>query len=264
VNLKKELCGIVVLMSVSYSAISQVDEIPANNGSIKITPLVHSSLQIEYNQLVIQVDPWGIVDLSDALPADIILITDDIGHHLDKDAISKLRKSETVILMPASGKPHIPDGEILANGEKTEIFGISIESIPAYDIIEGPPAHPKGDANGYLITLGGKRLYLAGVTECVPELLELGRIDVAFMPMNIPPGRMTPAASAACTKLLNPDVVYLYHYDQGYTARVARSTSPAPVLPGGISIKESLELFEKELQGSGIDFYDRNWYPMPN
>ena len=96
-----------------------------------------------------------------------------------------------------------------------------MESIAAYDIKPGAPEHPKGEANGYLITLGGKRIYFAGVTECVPEMLALKNIDVAFMPMNIPVERMTPAAAADVHEELKPKVVYVYHYDQDFATRAA-------------------------------------------
>ena len=87
---------------------------------------------------------------------------------------------------------------------------------------------PKGEANGYVITLGGKRLYFAGVTECVPEVQALKNIDVAFMPMNIPVERMTPAAAAECVKALAPKIVYVYHYDQA-----ARRALVEPARDGG-------------------------------
>jgi hypothetical protein len=122
-----------------------------------ITPLIHSSVQIEHAGKVIQVDPWSIGDLSQAKPADLILITDDVGHHLDVKAIDKLRKPGAPVVMPASGQKRIPDGIVLANGAKADqksLYearglkggllqpGLSIESIAAYDIKPGAPEHP--------------------------------------------------------------------------------------------------------------------------
>jgi len=143
------------------------DRVPAAGGDIEITPILHASLQIEHAGTVIQVDPWSLGDLSHAKPADLILITDDVGHHLDVKAIQQLRKPGAPVIITANGKAKLADGMVLANGAKVTAAGVNVEAIAAYDIKPGEPSHPKGEANGYLITLGGKRIYLAGVTECV-------------------------------------------------------------------------------------------------
>src|SRR5688572_17182709 len=171
----------VVLAALPLAA---ADKFPATGGDIEITPIIHASLQIEHAGTVIQVDPWSAGDLSRAKPADLILISDDVGHHLDVKAIQKLRKPGAPIIITANGKARVPDGIVLPNGESTTAAGVRVESIAAYDIKPGAPEHPKGEANGYLITLGGKRIFLAGVTECVPEVRALKNIDIAFMPMN--------------------------------------------------------------------------------
>ena len=250
-----------VVFVAAAAALAASDRVSAANGDIEITPIIHSSLQIEYGGLVIQVDPWSAGDLSGAKPADLILITDDPGHHLDVKAIERLRKPGAPIVMPASGKAKIPDGIVLPNGEHTTAANVPVESIAAYDLKPGEPSHPKGDANGYLLTLGGKRIYLAGVTECVPELLALRNIDVAFLPMNIPVERMMPAAAAACAKALKPKIVYLYHFDQDYAARATNPRATSQGLPGGLTIAQSLDAFDNALKGSGIEFRRGNWYP---
>ncbi len=261
---KSVLFAATIVLPLSVNITAQESEIQTENGFIKVTPLVHSSVQIEYDGIVIQVDPWSVIDLSTALPADIILISDDVGHHLDRAAIEVLRKPNTEIIMPQSGAVHLPDGKILNNGEVLITQGVRIESVAAYDIIPGEPSHLKGDANAYLIELGGKRILFAGVTECVAEILALDNVDIAFMPMNIPLGRMTPSAAAECTRALNPEVVFLYHYDQGYAARATRPDAGNPRLPGDLTIEQSLELFEQELRGSGIEFRMAEWYPALN
>jgi L-ascorbate metabolism protein UlaG (beta-lactamase superfamily) len=138
---------------------------------------------------------------------------------------------------------------------------IGIESIAAYDIKPGAPEHPKGEANGYVMSIGGKRIYFAGVTECVPEVRALQNIDVAFMPMNIPVGRMTPKAAAECTKAINPKVVYVYHYDQDFATRAVSATAK---LNDGVN-RESPDLgiqdFANELKGTAIEFKRGAWYP---
>jgi L-ascorbate metabolism protein UlaG (beta-lactamase superfamily) len=242
-------------------ALAAADKFPASGGDIEITPIIHSSLQIEHAGKVIQVDPWSAGDLSNAKPADLILITDDVGHHLDVKAIAKLRKPGAPVIITANGRKGVPDGIVLSNGESTTAAGIRVESIAAYDIKPGAPEHPKGEANGYLITVGGKRIYVAGVTECVPEVKALKNIDIAFMPMNIPVERMMPAAAAECTKIVKPRVVYLYHYDQDYAARATNPNARQQGLPGGITIAESLQQFQAALKGQAIEFRPGAWYP---
>ncbi len=237
------------------------DSVPGASGSIEITPLVHSSVQLEYNGFVVQVDPWGPVDISHAKTADLILVTDSPGHHLDPEAIGMLSDADTSVVIAENGLGRVPDGIVAINGEILKVAGVTVEAVAAYDIILGPPEHPKGDANGYVLSLGGKKFFFAGVTECVDEVKALEGIDVAFMPMNIPVGRMTPQAAADCTKILGPDVVYTYHYNQDWVRRLANPDFGGSTLPSGLSIPETLDAFENELAGSGIEFRRGNWYP---
>jgi L-ascorbate metabolism protein UlaG (beta-lactamase superfamily) len=217
---------------------------------VTITPLVHSSVQLEGDGNVIQIDPWSRGDLSRAKPADLILVTDDPIHHLDPDAIRRLRKPGAPVLLPAASHPKFPEGTVIANGETRRVGGITVEAIAAYDIKPGEPSHPKGKANGYLVTLGGKRIYVAGVTECVPEMRALRNVDVAFVPMNLPLERMTPPAAAECVNAFGPKAVYVYHYDQGW----ASNGKAAP------NIAATLDLFRGAL-GGGIAFRPADWYP---
>jgi L-ascorbate metabolism protein UlaG (beta-lactamase superfamily) len=242
-------------------SVTASDRVPANGGDIEITPLVHASVQIEFGGKVVQVDPWSAGDLTKAKPADLILITDDPIHHLDPKAIEQLRKPGAPIVMPATGKEKVADGIVLPNGEHTVAAGIPIEALPAYDLTPGDPAHPKGKANGYVMTLGGKRILFAGVTQCVPELQALKNIEVAFIPMNIPPNRMSPQEAADCVKALHPKIVYLSHYDQDYAARVTNPRATARPLPGGLTVAQTVEAFRNAMKNSGIEFRDGNWYP---
>ena len=253
--------ALVLALSGLHASAAPADRVPATGGDIEITPILHSSVQIEHAGKVIQVDPWSLGDLTRAKPADLILITDDPVHHLDLKAIQQLRKPGAPVVITANGKAKVPDGIVLPNGQSVTAAGVRVESIAAYDIIQGEPSHPKGEANGYLITLGGKRLYFAGVTECVAEVRALKNIDVAFMPMNIPLGRMTPAAAAECVKAIAPKIVYVYHYDQQRAAQLAnpRATSQAPA--GGVNVAESVEAFRQALKGTSSEFRDARWYP---
>jgi L-ascorbate metabolism protein UlaG (beta-lactamase superfamily) len=254
--------SVLVLVALFAGAvISAADKFPAAGGDIDITPILHSSVQVEHAGTVIQVDPWSVGDLSHAKAADLILITDDPAHHLDVRAIQQLRKPGAPVVITASGKAKVPDGIVLANGASMTLAGVRVESIAAYDLVPGPPEHPKGEANGYVITLGGKRLYFAGVTQCVPEVRAVKNVDVAFMPLNIPPARMTPSESAECVKALRPKVVYVYHYDQDAAARLTNPNAKPQGLPGGMTIAQSLQAFKDALKGEAIEVRLPDWYP---
>lgn len=247
----------LVLTATSVSAQS-AHRIAAEGGDILITPIVHSSVQIEHAGTVVHVDPWSAGDLSGARPADLILITDDPGHHLDPAAIEQLRKTGAPVVLTGTAHEKFADGIVLANGERGTFAGIDVEAIPAYDMTPGQPFHPKGEANGYVISLGGRRLFLAGVGECVPEIRELQDIDVAFMPMNLPVDRMRPRPVAECVKTFGPSVVYLNHYDQGYARWL---TNPTSSFSGTQDTPATLQAFRDALDGTSIEFRDAQWYP---
>lgn len=249
---------LAVLLATSAAAI---DRYPAvSGGDIEITPLLHASVKIRHAGTVIYVDPWSAADLAGAEPADLILVTDDPAHHLDVKAIARLRKPGAPVVMPASGSTQVPDGVVLGNGASGTFAGVRVDSIAAYDLTPGEPVHPKGEANGYVVTIGGRRLYFAGVTECVPELLALGRIDVAFMPMNIPPSRMAPAVVADCVKRLKPAVVYVYHYDQPLTTWITNPATPRPDTAASRAITRSVEDFRKAMAGAAVEVRLPDWY----
>ena len=241
--------------------LAAADKFPATGGDIEITPIIHSSVQIEHAGKVIQVDPWSAGDLSRAKPADLILITDDVGHHLDVKAIAEAPEAGRADRHRGQRQGACPGRHRARQRRATTAAGIRVESIAAYDIKPGAPEHPKGEANGYVITLGGKRIYLAGVTECVPEVKALKNIDVAFMPMNIPVERMMPAAAAECTKILKPKVVYLYHYDQDYASKATNPNAKPAGVPGGITVAQSLQAFREAMKGEPTEFRDAEWYP---
>ena len=241
------MCDRVVLMiliSLSVTPMAAADD-------VIITPLLHASVQVEGGGKVVQIDPWTRADLTRAKPADLILVTDDPIHHLDPKAIVQLRKPDAVVLVPTASHAKFDTGTAIANGETRIVDGITVEAIAAYDIKPGEPSHPKGKANGYVVTLAGKRLYFAGVTECVPEIRALRDIDVAFVPMNLPLERMAPSAAAECVNAFKPKAVYLYHYDQSWVS----NGTPLP------NRAATIEEFRKAL-GRGIEFRDAAWYPQ--
>lgn len=225
-------------------------------GDITITTFTHSHIQLEHGGRVIHIDPWSVTDLSRAKAADLILITDDVGHHLDGKAIARLRKPNAPVVIAANGKKVVPDGIVMKNGETREVAGVRIEATPAYDVTPGESFHPKGEANGYIVTLGGRRIYVVGVTECVPEVRAARNIAIAFFPMNLPAARMEPAAAAECIRAINPRIVYPYHYDQEWVRPVASgSNRPAPTTRG-------LQELLKALTPLKIDVRLANWYPQ--
>jgi L-ascorbate metabolism protein UlaG (beta-lactamase superfamily) len=222
---------------------------------VTITPFVHSHIQLEHAGRVVHIDPWSVSDLAKAKPADLILITDDVGHHLDPKAIARVRKAGAPVVIAANGRRLVPDGIVMANGETREIAGIRVEATAAYDLKPGEPFHPKGEANGYIVTLGGSRLYIMGVTECVPEVRAATNIDVAFIAINVPLARMEPAAASECLGAIRPRVVYPYHYDQEWGRLVPPGGArPQPTTRG-------LEELSDALGRQGIEVRLANWYP---
>jgi L-ascorbate metabolism protein UlaG (beta-lactamase superfamily) len=210
-------------------------------GDINITPIMHASLQLEYGGKVIHVDPTSAGDYTNAKQADLILVTDIHGDHLDPAAISRIRKAGASVLAPAAAAPKIENPTVIANSESKTVAGISIEAVPMYNLQRGPAAgqlfHTKGRGNGYILTLGNKRVYIAGDTECTPEMRALKNIDIAFIPMNLP-YTMPPSEAAECAKAFKPKVVYPYHY-RG----------------------QNTEEFITALAGEKIEVRLLNWYP---
>ena len=209
----------------SCSAESGDDEMrSATEGvEVEITSFVGAGVQVEFGGTVVHVDPWSRGDYTNAKPADLILITDAPGDHLDPDLIQRLRKPGAPVVLPSTPEDardeggrdrllRVPDGIVMDNGDNLTLAGVPVEAVPMYDILPGDPFHAKGEGNGYVITFGGRRIYFSGVTECVPEIQTLEDIDIAFMPLNLPNGRMVPLAAAECVKIIRPAVVYPYHY----------------------------------------------------
>jgi len=246
--------ALFVFFVISFSAREAADIFKAQGGNVTITPFTHASVQLEHAGKVIHVDPWSVADLSAAKPADLILVTDDPGHHLDVKAIAALRKPGAPVVIAANGLKCVPDGIVMENGERREVAGVVVEAVAAYDLSPGEPYHPKGEANGYIVTLGGLRVYFAGVTECVPEIRALKNIDVAFFPMNLPLQRMEPEAAADCIRAFRPRVVYPYHYDQDWVTRVTRGD------PRGTATTRGLQELKAALAADGIEARLGEWY----
>jgi len=208
----------------SQSTLPKPDMLAATGGDITIQPLNHATLELTWNNHVILIDPTGQANYTGLAAPDIILITDIHGDHLDPATIAKVRKASTKIVAPAAAAPKLESPLVIANGETKTVDTISIEAIPMYNLTRGPAAgqlfHDKGRGNGYVITLGGKRIYIAGDTEGIPEMRALKNIDVAFVPMNLP-YTMTEAEAADAVKAFAPKIVYPYHYRGSDPAKFA-------------------------------------------
>ncbi|HEX5473487.1 MAG TPA: MBL fold metallo-hydrolase [Vicinamibacterales bacterium] len=216
------------------------DTIPASGGPITIAPLYHATLQLRHAGRVVDVDPVAQADFGGLPSPDIILVTDIHGDHLDPATIAKIRKQDTRLVAPAAVAAQVHGALVMANGETKTVDGISIEAVPMYNLTRGPAPgklyHDKGRGNGYILTLGGKRIYIAGDTECTPEMKAFRNIDVAFVPMNLP-FTMPPSEAAACVKAFKPKIVYPYHYKG-----------------------QNLDEFASALKGTGIEVRIRDWY----
>ncbi|MGZ5499302.1 MAG: MBL fold metallo-hydrolase [Candidatus Aminicenantales bacterium] len=203
------------------------DVIPTAKGDLEITFLGHASLMMAFDGKTIYVDPYGdVADYSTLPKADLVLVTHEHFDHLDPKALKAILKKDTVIIGSKSCAPKLPDGAlIMANGDARSVLGLAIRAIPAYNIAhkrpDGAPFHPKGSGNGYVVTFGGKQVYIAGDTENTPEMKALQSIDIAFLPMNLP-YTMSPDQVADAAKAFRPRVLYPYHYGDTDTSKLVK------------------------------------------
>ena len=215
---------LLVLFSITVSFGFEKDTIATAEGDIILTFIGHSTLMMEHKGLVIHVDPWSRLADYTLLPkADIILITHHHGDHLDTEAIGTIEKNGTEIILTELCRKQTGKGTVMKNGDTLHVAGITIEAVPAYNIQHlrenGQPYHPKGEGNGYVLTLGKSRIYMAGDTENVPEMKALQKIDVAFLPMNLP-YTMSPEMVADAAKAFRPAILYPYHFGNTDTNRI--------------------------------------------
>ncbi len=220
----------------------QTDTFKTKGGKeVVVTAIKHASLRIQYDGLEIQVDPVAKyapeTDYSKFPKADVILVTHEHFDHFDRDTIATLRKDGTEIVANPAVQKMLGFGTALANGESRVLAkGIKLDAVPAYNTTPGHTQfHPKGRDNGYVLTIDGLRIYIAGDTEDIPEMASLKDIDVAFLPCN-QPYTMTPEQVAKAARTIKPKVLFPYHYSQ-------------------TPIKQVADL----LTGSGIDVRIRNY-----
>lgn len=210
--------------SVFSQNLSEADKISTSAGDVEMFFVGHGSLMFRINNYVIHIDPVKSSGKYDNLPkADLILVTHEHYDHLDNELIQSLRKQETVMFCSSSCIAKVPWAQIMKSGDIKSAGNIIVEAVPAYNIVneraKGQPFHPKGVGNGYLITIGDKKFYIAGDTENIPEMKALKGINVAFLPMNLP-YTMTPAMVADAARSFNPDILYPYHYGDTNTDEI--------------------------------------------
>jgi L-ascorbate metabolism protein UlaG (beta-lactamase superfamily) len=192
------------------------DIISTSAGDLKMTFIGHGTLMFSFGGKIIHIDPVDqMADYKKLPKADIIIITHEHSDHMDLKAITKLQTPKTVLIMSETCAKQIKGGIVMHNGDTTTVDGLKIEAVPAYNLVHmrspGVPFHPKGIGNGYIITFGDRRVYIAGDTENTPEMKALKNIDIAFLPMNLP-YTMTPEMVADAVKAFKPKSLYPYHY----------------------------------------------------
>jgi L-ascorbate metabolism protein UlaG (beta-lactamase superfamily) len=177
------------------------------------------------------------------------LITDIHGDHLNQATLEALDLSKATLVVPQAVANEMPENlksnlVIIGNGEKKKVKGVEIEAIPMYNLPEDAESrHTKGRGNGYVLNLGGKRVYISGDTEDIPEMRALKNIDVAFVCMNLPYTMDIDQAASAVTEF-SPEIVYPFHY-RGQ---------------GGLNDVEGFKKMVNE-KNDKIEVRLKNWYP---
>ena len=214
----------ICTLSVAAEETFQKDVIETSAGDLEITFIGHGSLMFTFERKILHVDPFSrLADYSTLPKADVIFITHQHRDHLDLDALEELRTVNTVVILTEKCAEKTDGGIVMKNGDVQTIEGIKVEAVPAYNLVhkrdDGQFFHPKGEGNGYVLTFGDTRVYIAGDTESTPEMKALKNIDYAFLPMNLP-YTMTPEMVADAANAFNPKVLYPYHYGETDTSKL--------------------------------------------
>jgi L-ascorbate metabolism protein UlaG (beta-lactamase superfamily) len=187
------------------------DHLSTTNGEILVRPVNHASFVLQWNDMMIYNDPVTATRFRPFPKANLILVSHEHGDHFDASAINTVRSTNFVIVGPRSvfnGLSTVlrSNTVVLTNGASAVVLGIEIQAVPAYNA-----NHTKGAGNGYILTIGGKRIYISGDTGDQAEIRALADIDVAFLCMNTP-FTMSVTSAANVLKNIKPAVVYPYHF----------------------------------------------------
>ena len=187
------------------------DHLTTTNGDVIIQPRFHASFVMQWNGLMIYNDPAPSATYPGLPKADLILVSHTHGDHFSTAHIDAVRGASCVIIVPQAvynslTAAQMTNAIVLANGASTNVLGLTVSAVPAYN-----GNHPLGTGNGYVLNIGGKRIYASGDTGDQPEIRALPDIDVAFLSINIP-FTMTAGAATNCIRAMRPKVVYPYHY----------------------------------------------------
>ena len=198
----------------------EVDVFKTKSGkTVKFHALVHASIRIEYDGKEIEIDPvtklgGKTIDYTAMPKADYIFVTHEHGDHFDKEALKQLTSDKTQLVMNKRCADMYGSCAVLQNNQSATLGDIEVEAVPAYNTSEGRTQfHPKGRDNGYILTIDGLRIYIAGDTEDIPEMKDIKDIDIAFLPCN-QPYTMTPEQLVKAAKTVKPKVLFPYHYGQ--------------------------------------------------
>ncbi|WP_309082951.1 MBL fold metallo-hydrolase [Chelativorans sp.] len=235
--------GTSVMMPFSARAQGEAgDSYDTDSGKITIHPISHASFVMTVPDMVIYVDPVGGAAAYEGHPApDLILITHEHGDHFDPETLTAIVADQTrLVTNPAVLEKLPPElkekASAIANGETTAVGDLQIEAIPAYNTTpDRLQYHPKGRDNGYILSIDGRRIYIAGDTEDIPEMRALSDIYIAFVPMNLPYTMDADQASSAVAEF-KPAFVYPYHYrgsdPEAFAAKVAEAGGDTKVVLG--------------------------------
>ena len=243
------LAGVTATVSAQRTS---PDTIALSSGSLIIQPINHATMVLTAEGKTVYIDPVGGAAKFQGLAApDLILVTDIHGDHFDPATLREFIKAGVTLIAPeavANKMSDFPKGGnvvVLHNGQSTAQGDIDILAIPMYNLPASTtdPRHPVGRGNGYVLTIGGKRIYISGDTQGIPEMRSLKGIDIAFVCMNLP-YTMDISEAADAVLAFKPRIVYPYHYrGQGGLSDVG-------------AFKAKVEAGDKH-----IEVRLRNWYP---
>jgi L-ascorbate metabolism protein UlaG (beta-lactamase superfamily) len=216
----------------------EVDEFTTASGkTVKFHALMHACIRIQYDGKEIQIDPVSklgnrTVNYATMPKADYIFVTHEHADHYDAAALKTLTADKTQLVMNKRCADMYGSGKVMVNGDKLQLGDIAVEAVAAYNSTPGREQfHPKGRDNGYILTIDGLRIYIAGDTEDIPEMSAIKDIDIAFLPCN-QPFTMTPEQLIHAAKVIKPRVLFPYHYGQ-----TDLSTVPEALKGTGIDVR---------------------------